>query len=231
MPVYQLSDKSIAFPHPGLAEPDGLLAVGGDLMPRRLLTAYSNGIFPWFMREGTIYWFSPDPRFVLFPDELKIAKSMRPYFNQKKFTVSCDRDFHAVIRGCQNRGGKAGEGSWISDEYVEGYSELHRLGYAHSVEVWKDGELVGGLYGISLGRCFFGESMFARESNASKFGFISLVKKLAPLGFRLIDCQQQTGHLGSMGARSIPRFEFLEILAENAQEETMVGNWGGLFSS
>lgn len=231
MPIYQLSENSVAFPHPELANPDGILAIGGDLSPRRILTAYANGIFPWFNPNDPILWWSPDPRFVLFPDELKVAKSMRPYFNQKKFRVTCDHDFEAVIRNCQKRGGAGEESTWITEGMLEAYHEIHRLGYAHSVEVWEEDELVGGLYGIALGKCFFGESMFAKVSNASKFGFISLVRKLEELDFRLVDCQQQTGHLGSLGARAIPRSEFLEILSQNSEEPTMVGSWSPLFKN
>ena len=214
-----------------MADPNGILAVGGDLSPERLLLAYERGIFPWFNEGEPIIWWSPDPRFVLFPDELKISKSMRPYFNQQKFTVMLDTQFEAVMRGCQtgNRPGQFGE-TWITEDMLEAYVRLHHLGYAHSVEVWKEAELVGGLYGISIGKVFFGESMFARVANASKFGFIILVKKLQELGFQLIDCQQATSHLGSLGARAIARKTFLEILQKNEAEETFVGGWSSFLS-
>ncbi|MFN7119058.1 MAG: leucyl/phenylalanyl-tRNA--protein transferase [Saprospiraceae bacterium] len=226
MPVFLLSEEEIAFPHPEMADHNGILAVGGDLSPERLLAAYTWGIFPWFNEDEPIIWWSPDPRFVLFPDELKVSKSMRPYFNQKKFTVTLDTQFEAVMRACQKqrRKGQFG-GTWITEDMVAAYVRLHELGYAHSVEVWKAEELVGGLYGIALGKVFFGESMFARESNASKFGFITIVKKLREFGFQLIDCQQETNHLGSLGARAIDRKEFLAILQKNQSAETLVGSW------
>lgn len=226
MPVFRLPDDEIVFPHPELADPNGILAVGGDLSPDRLLLAYEWGIFPWFNPGEPILWWSPDPRFVLFPDELKIAKSMRPYFNQRKFEVTVDRNFEDVIRACQiqKRDRQMG-GTWITEEMVQGYCKLHELGYAHSVEVWQGEELVGGLYGVSLGKIFFGESMFAKVSNASKFGFIALVQQLKKIDFQLIDCQQKTKHLASLGARSIDRKIFLEFLEKNQHEETLVGKW------
>lgn len=226
MPVFWLDDQSLEFPAPELATPEGILAVGGDLSPARLLEAYAGGIFPWFNEGDPILWWSPDPRFVLFPDELVVSKSMRPYFNQKKFQVSFDQDFERVMRSCQqsNRNGQSGD-TWITEDMIQAYVQVHQLGYAHSVEVWQDGDLVGGLYGISLGKIFFGESMFARVSNASKFGFITLVQKLREKNFTLIDCQQQTQHLGSLGAKPISRKSFLEYLQENKKLETLTGPW------
>ncbi len=226
MPVFWLSDKDITFPHPGLANEDGILAVGGDLSKERLLESYRYGIFPWYNPGDPILWWSPDPRFVLFPKDLKVSKSMRPYFNQKKFTVTYDQQFEAVMTACmkQRRRGQSG-GSWISEEMIEGYVALHKAGYAHSVEVWKDGELAGGLYGVSLGKIFFGESMFMYVSNASKFGFITLVRKLTELGFVMIDCQQRTPHLESLGAKYIPRTTFVGYMERNHLEESLVGDW------
>jgi leucyl/phenylalanyl-tRNA--protein transferase len=225
MPIIWLNEKHYGFPDPALAGPDGLLAAGGDLSPERLLLAYRMGLFPWFNPDEPILWWSPDPRFVLFPQELKVAKSMRPYFNQNKFEVTLDRAFEAVMRGCQGeRPGQWG-GTWITQNMIDAYCLLHRLGFAHSVEVWQNGALVGGLYGVSLGKIFFGESMFAKVSNASKFGFITLVRRLDTLGFRLIDCQQQTRHLGSLGARLVPRASFLQWLKENEDEKTLAGSW------
>lgn len=231
MPIFLLSEEEIAFPHPEMADANGILAVGGDLSPERLLTAYTLGIFPWFNEGEPIIWWSPDPRFVLFPNELKISKSMRPYFNQQKFTVTLDTQFEAVMRGCQTsrRDGQFG-GTWITEDMVEAYVRLYELGYAHSVEVWKNEDLVGGLYGISLGKVFFGESMFAQEANASKFGFITIVEKLKELDFHLIDCQQETNHLGSLGARAIDRKEFLALLQKNQSAETLTGSWTNLFN-
>lgn len=226
MPVFWLDDQSLEFPAPELATPEGILAVGGDLSPARLLEAYAGGIFPWFNEGDPILWWSPDPRFVLFPDELVVSKSMRPYFNQKKFQVSFDQDFEGVMRGCQqsNRNGQSGD-TWITEDMIQAYVQVHQLGYAHSVEVWQEGNLVGGLYGISLGKIFFGESMFARVSNASKFGFITLVQKLREKGFTLVDCQQQTQHLGSLGAKPISRKSFLNYLQENKKLKTLTGSW------
>ncbi len=226
MPVFWLSEKDLSFPHPELANEDGILAIGGDLSVERLLIAYNNGLFPWYNPEDPILWWSPDPRFVLFPDELKVAKSMRSYFNQRKFEVTFDQDFEKVIRNCKNqdRKGQVG-GTWISEDMINAYCNLYEAGYAHSVEVWKGKELVGGLYGIGLGKMFFGESMFAKESNASKVGFITLVKYLIAKGYRLIDCQQETKHLKSLGGRSIPRKSFLEMVTENQEIPTTPGHW------
>ncbi len=229
MPVFLLSEKHIIFPDPNLANEAGILAVGGDLSTERLLEAYQQGIFPWFNEGDPILWWSPDPRFVLFPHELKIARSMRPYFNQRKFSLTIDRDFRAVISHCQSqrRQGQPG-GTWITEEMLEAYCQLHEEGYAHSVEVWKGKELVGGLYGLALGKCFFGESMFAKLSNASKFGFISLVRLLEKMGFELIDCQQETRHLGSLGARNIDREDFLDFLQRNRGFSSLIGSWAHL---
>jgi leucyl/phenylalanyl-tRNA--protein transferase len=231
MPIYLLSEDELQFPHPSLTSENGILAVGGDLSAERLILAYQYGIFPWFNEGDPILWWSPDPRFVLFPDELKISRSMRPYFNQKKFGCTIDRDFRAVIRHCQQnrRGRQAGMGTWITEEMLEAYVRLHELGFAHSVEVWKGDELVGGLYGLAFGKCFFGESMFTKVSNASKFGFISLVRYLEERGFWLIDCQQETRHLASLGARSISREKFLSILEKNREEDGEIGKWDHVF--
>ena len=217
MPVFYLPDQIDIFPHPNLADPSGMLAIGGDLEPERLKLAYSFGIFPWYGPDEPIIWWSPDPRMVLFPDDLKVSKSMRPLFNQRRYEVTYNHAFEDVIESCKSakRNGQTGTGTWIVPEMIEAYLELHRRGIAHSVEVWKGDELVGGLYGLIMGKVFFGESMFSKESNASKYGFVTLVRKLQKEGFVLIDCQQDTAHLRSMGADTIPRSEFLEILAEN----------------
>lgn len=225
MPVYWLPVGSLFFPDPSLANSDGVLAVGGDLSPERLLLAYRMGIFPWFNPGDQILWWSPDPRFVLFPEKLKVSKSMRPYFNQEKFRVTFDRHFEAVMRSCQAPRQGQRFGTWITEEMIGAYCRLHEMGYGHSVEVWQDGELVGGLYGLALGRVFFGESMFSRVPNASKFGFIVLVRKLQSLGFWLVDCQQETPHLESLGAEPVPREAFLHILKKNEAEETLMGDW------
>lgn len=223
MPIYLLPEDELVFPDPRLANPDGILAVGGDLSPERLLLAYRHGIFPWFNPGEPILWWSPDPRLVLFPPELKVSKSMRPYFNQRKFDWSIDRDFESVIRSCQkNRRKGQGGGTWITEGIVSSFCQLHERGDAHSVEVWQEGELVGGLYGLALGRIFFGESMFTKVSNASKFGFICLVRQLEEWGFELVDCQQETRHLVSLGARKITRDDFMRYLDQYGE-----GNYFG----
>lgn len=231
MPIYLLSDHDISFPPPHLATPEGILAIGGDLSSTRLIAAYTQGIFPWFNPGEPILWWSPDPRFVLYPSELRISKSMRPYFNQQKFKVTFDQDFRQVISACQQRMAESkrrqrSSGTWITEEMQQAYYQLHELGYAHSVEVWQDNSLVGGLYGLALGKIFFGESMFTTVNNASKFGFISLVKALQKQNFALIDCQQETRHLASLGARAIPREDFLLLLKQHIKEDNVVtGKW------
>jgi leucyl/phenylalanyl-tRNA---protein transferase len=225
MPVYLLNMDDPTFPHASQAEPSGLLAVGGDLSEARLLMAYCNGIFPWFQDGSDFYWYSPDPRFVLFPDELKVHKSMRSIFNQGKYRVTIDTCFEAVMRGCATTKREPNDGTWITDEFLAGYKKLHERGLAHSVEVWQDDALVGGLYGISIGKIFFGESMFSLAPNASKTGFITLVQALQQLDFWMVDCQVETEHLGSLGARGIPRSTFLEYLDKNAYQKTVSGKW------
>jgi leucyl/phenylalanyl-tRNA--protein transferase len=225
MPVYLLNKEDPTFPHASLAEESGLLAVGGDLSEARLLMAYCNGIFPWFQEGEDFFWYSPDPRFVLYPNELRVHKSMRSIFNQGKFRISLDTCFEAVMRGCATTIRHPHDGTWITDEFVAGYSRLHHRGLAHSVEVWEEDVLVGGLYGISVGKVFFGESMFASVPNASKAGFITLVRALEKTGFWFIDCQVETEHLASLGARGISRAEFLEQLDKNAYQKTLAGAW------
>jgi len=227
MPIFWLDEEDLLFPHPSLADPNGVLALGGDLRPERLLLAYQHGIFPWFNPGEEIIWWSPDPRFVLFPADLKVSKSMRPYFNQQKFRVTYDQSFAEVMKACQtvDRLAQGQAGTWITGSMLEAYVKLHELGFAHSVEVWEGNDLVGGLYGIALGKVFFGESMFTRRSNASKFGFISLVRHLSEKGYNLIDCQQPTKHLKSLGAKSISRASFLEYLTKNRADESLKGSW------
>jgi leucyl/phenylalanyl-tRNA--protein transferase len=224
MPVYLL-DERIAFPPPELASAEGLLAVGGDLSPERLLLAYRMGIFPWYNVGEPICWWSTDPRLVLFPAELKVSRSMRPYFNQSRFRVTVDQDFSAVIEACAGDD-RLGQ-TWITEEMKAAYCRLHALGYAHSVEVWAGEALVGGLYGIALGRVFFGESMFSRVSNASKFGFIALVRRLEQLGYVMIDCQQETAHLQSLGAGNISRGLFIDLLDEHIPASLQAESWHG----
>ena len=217
---------SLAFPPADRTDRYGVVALGGDLSPERILKAYALGIFPWFNSGDPIMWWCPDPRFVLYPDELKVAKSMRPYFNQRKYRVTYDTHFRDVMTACGrvDRPGQRG-GTWISEDMIDAYVQVHELGYAHSVEVWQDETLVGGLYGIALGKVFFGESMFMRAPNASKFGFITLVRRLRAQGYTLVDCQQPTRHLASLGARSISRADFLEHLRANEKEASVSGRW------
>lgn len=226
MSVFWLNKEEISFPHPSTANADGILAVGGDLKPERLVLAYNWGIFPWFNEGEPIVWWHPNPRFVLYPDHLKVSKSMRSTFNQKKFNYTFDHAFSSVISACQKtyrKGQKAG--TWITTDMEAAYIHLHELGYAHSVEVWQNEELVGGLYGIALGRVFFGESMFSNVSNASKAGFITLVRTLKEKGYTLIDCQMGTKHLKSLGAESLSRDEFLQHLADNQTLPTKAQSW------
>lgn len=222
--LYWLSNE-LNFPPVEAAEAWGGLALGGDLSPKRLLLAYRSGIFPWYDEGQPIIWHAPDPRFVMFPEQLKVAKSMRPIFNQKKFEVTLDHEFRAVVRECQQMRREGQRGTWITDEMLEAYCYLHELGYAHSVEVWKDNMLVGGLYGVSLGSIFFGESMFSKVSNASKTGFITLVWELQQRNFSLIDSQVHTPHLESMGAEEIPRKTYMQLLKQALKSPTHQGKW------
>ncbi len=204
-------DKEIQFPPVHLAEPDGLLAMGGDLSPERLLLAYRSGIFPWY--EGdTILWWWPHPRFVIYPEELKISKSIKPLLNRNEFEFTINKAFAQVIHHCKKTKRPGQDGTWITDEVEKAYCKLHELGYAHSAEVWKEGELVGGLYGIKLGKVFFGESMFSTMSNASRFAFIKYVEQLKSEGIELIDCQVYTEYLESLGARMISGVELDTLL-------------------
>jgi len=204
-------DKDLLFPPVELAEPDGLLAIGGDLSQERLLLAYRQGIFPWY--EGRhILWWCPDPRFVLFPQELRTSASMRQLIRRHTFDFRIDSDFRQVIAKCRTIARRGQEGTWITEEVKEAYTRLHEAGYAHSAEVWLDGVLVGGLYGIRMGKVFFGESMFSTVSNASKYAFISYVRQLQSEGVELIDCQVYTEHLESLGARMIGRPEFVALI-------------------
>ena len=214
MPVFIL-DNSAQMPSADLAEVDGLLAIGGDLSSERLLNAYQMGIFPWYNEGEEILWWSPDPRSVLFPDELKISKSMKQVLRKKAFEVRFNTCFEKVIRACKESKRKEQEGTWITEKMLTAYIRLHDLGYAHSVEVYHEDELVGGLYGILLGKVFFGESMFSRMSNASKYGFIEWVGLLKEKEVKLIDCQIESEHLNSLGARNISRKDFLSLLRQN----------------
>jgi len=210
MPLYALNNR-LWFPPQEEALDDGLLAIGGDLSIRRLLLAYENGIFPWY--DGDIpMWWCPDPRFVLFPAELKVSKSMKQLFKRNAFEFTIDKSFFAVINHCKKVKRSGQDGTWITDEVELAYRKMHEFGYAHSAEAWLNGELVGGLYGIRLGKVFFGESMFSHVSNASKYAFISYAMQLKKENVKLIDCQVYTEHLESLGARMIPRTDFIALL-------------------
>jgi leucyl/phenylalanyl-tRNA--protein transferase len=215
MAVFELPDDALIFPDPRHADPDGLLAYGGDLSPERLILAYENGIFPWFNEEDPILWWSPDPRCILFPEKIVVSKSMRQIINKGEFSCTQDACFEKVIRNCQSIPRKDQPGTWLTEDMISAYIHLHQLGFAHSVEVWKEETLVGGLYGIALGKCFFGESMFSKVSNASKMALIYLAKESKVLGRLLIDCQVHTSHLESLGAELISRTQFLDILKKN----------------
>ena len=212
MPLFVL-DKTLYFPPVHLAGHDGLLAIGGDLSPERLLLAYRNGIFPWY-EEEPILWWSPDPRFVLFPSELKINKSIKPLLNRNEFDFTINKAFKEVIVQCKKIDRPGQDGTWITDEVEKAFLKMHELGHAHSAEVWKDGELVGGFYGIKLGKVFFGESMFSKVSNASRYAFIKYIEQLKKEGIELIDCQVYTEYLESFGARMIKGKEFTGLLKE-----------------
>lgn len=212
MPIYQLTDE-IMFPNPDLAEDDGLLAIGGDLRWERLLLAYCNGIFPWFNENDPILWWCPKPRFIINPNEVKISKSMKRVFNKGEFKVTFDKDFNGVISNCKGlRENK--EGTWITDDMKKAYITLFNKGFASSVEVYKGERLVGGLYGVKIGRCFFGESMFSTETNASKVALISMCKKFKEEGYLFLDCQMHTNHLESMGGKFVSWEEFKDMLQE-----------------
>ncbi len=224
MPIYRLG-RPVAFPHPSLAEPDGLLAVGGDLSPERLLAAYSEGIFPWFDERSPILWWSPDPRLVLEPADLHVSRTLRRTLRRGTYRVTSDRAFEQVIRRCAARTRPNQHGTWITREMIDAYVQLHRLGFAHSFEAWECEELAGGLYGVSLGRAFFGESMFADRPDASKVAFVRSVEFLARTGVRLVDCQVRTDHLVSLGAHEISRNEFLARLRDALDAPTSRGAW------
>ena len=226
MSVYYFDNDPI-FPPVEYSNEDGILAVGGDLSPGRLIEAYTNGIFPWYSSETPIIWWSPDPRFVIYPDAVKVSKSMRQVLRRNIFDIRYDTSFRDVIIACSKER-KHEKGTWITSEMTEAYIALHNLGLAHSVEAWHDGKLAGGLYGVSIGRIFFGESMFSLESNASKAAFIVLADNLTKLGFDLIDSQVHTNHMESLGAFDMARKDFIKIIKMSVRKETICGNWGRL---
>lgn len=207
-----------------LREPNGLLAAGGDLSPQRLIEAYKHGIFPWFNPGEPILWWSPDPRMVMFPGELKVSRSLRKTLKKQTYEIRADTAFRQVMEACAApRDGHSG--TWITPAMISAYTELHRQGLAHSVETWMGSKLVGGLYGISLGRMFFGESMFSLATDASKIAFVHLARQLERWGFGMIDCQMKTAHLASLGAREIPRAEFSQKLSELVNFHGINGAW------
>ncbi len=209
-----LQRDDLSFPplEKAMHEPNGLLAAGGDLSPERLLAAYRHGCFPWYQDGQPLLWWSPDPRTVLYPEELHVSRSLRKKLRQGTFSITFDRAFRDVIEGCAGPRSYS-DGTWITSPMQDAYVKLHQLGVAHSVEVWQDGRLVGGLYGLAMDRLFFGESMFSRTTDASKAGFVTLVERLRDWGFKMIDCQMPTQHLASFGARTISRQRFAETLA------------------
>ncbi len=224
MPIYRLPREPI-FPEPRLAEPDGLLAVGGDLSPERLLQAYAAGIFPWYSEGSPILWWSPDPRLALVPAWLHVPRSLARTARRGRYAVATDTAFSRVIRRCAEKARPGQDGTWITAEMASAYERLHRLGFAHSFEAWEGPVLAGGLYGVSLGGAFFGESMFADHPDASKVAFVRAVAWLAERGVDLVDCQVRTEHLARFGAREISRDDFLARLERALERPTLRGKW------
>ena len=222
MPVYRL-DERLLFPPPERGPRRGPIAVGGDLRPERLLLAYSMGIFPW--QGEPLHWHSPDPRMVLLADELAVSRSLRRAIRRRPFRLTFDTAFAEVMTACATAPRPGQDGTWITPGMIDSYTELHRRGVAHSVEAWRGEALVGGLYGLSLGAAFFGESMFARETDASKIAFVALVERLSTWGIPLVDCQVYTEHLASLGAREWPRRDFLAALDAALDRPTRLGPW------
>lgn len=224
MPVFRLDDR-LVFPPPHLADRGGLLAVGGDLRPERLLLAYSHGIFPWYQRGQPILWHSPDPRMVLVADQLRLPRSLAKTVRKAPFRLTLDTAFRRVVEGCASTRRPGQPGTWITPAMKDAYAELHRRGVAHSVEAWEGRELAGGLYGVCLGAAFFGESMFTRVPDASKVAFVALVRQLAGWGITLVDCQVYTEHLARFGAEEWPRPQFLAALEKALAKPTHPGPW------
>lgn len=219
MNLWLLERNNIWFPDPEDALPDGLLAIGGDLRPERLILAYRSGIFPWFNEGDPICWYSPDPRCILFPDKLHVSHSMHQVCRNGYFEYRFDTAFREVMEGCASAPGRGPNATWINSEMLEAYQRLHTMGIAHSAEAWHEGRLVGGLYGLRMGSVFWGESMFSLQSNASKFCLIKMVEQLAAEGLRFVDCQMPTAHLASLGTEAISRRNYLNLLHETLQEE------------
>ena len=224
MAVFRIPDEHL-FPNPRLADPSGLLGVGGDLNPQRILLAYQMGIFPWYSKGQPILWWSPDPRMAFAADELHVPRSLSKSVRKRHFRVTLDTAFEEVVAGCASAYRPDQEGTWITGEMQHAYCELHRLGHAHSVEAWEGDELVGGLYGVALGGLFSGESMFSLRSNASKVAFVHLIRQLDRWDFQLIDCQVHTKHLARFGAHEISRFDYLRQLKETLTLPDRQGPW------
>ncbi|MFL5318863.1 MAG: leucyl/phenylalanyl-tRNA--protein transferase [Myxococcaceae bacterium] len=225
MPIFLLGPDPDVFPPPEKADRSGILAVGGDLQPRRLLAAYSKGIFPWYSEGQPILWHTPNPRFVLEPPKVHVGRSLRKQLKRESFEIRFDSAYAEVIDGCAETMRPNQNGTWITSDMRAAYIQLHRMGYVHSVEAWVDGQLAGGLYGLSLGRVFFGESMFARMADASKVAFAHACAHFLHWGFTLIDCQQETAHLERFGAEAWPRKKFMEALSEGLRGPTKLGPW------
>lgn len=214
--MYEFERRTLWFPHPMEVDESGILCMGGDLNTERLILAYHYGIYPWYNPNDPILWWSPNPRYVIFPKKVKVSKSMRNYFNQQKYSVTYNQNFEEVIQQCRFVKRKGQNGTWISDSIIDAYADLFRLGFLTSVEVWnKNGEIAGGLYGINMGKVFFGESMFSLEDNASKYGFITLARQLEAENYMVIDCQQPNPHLESLGGEFISGAHFHEMLFQN----------------
>ena len=225
MSVFILGEQPV-FPDPAFADPDGLLAVGGDLTRERLVCAYANGIFPWYSSTTPILWWSPDPRPVIVPRRVHVSRSLRKVLKRQEFDIRIDTAFEDVIAACAKTPRPQGEGTWLVNDMIEAYLDLHESGLAHSVEAWRDGELMGGLYGVSLGKAFFGESMFFRTPNASKAAFVTLCRLLHEWEFHLVDCQQTTPHMLALGAQEMRRREFMGLLKCAIRMPTRRGAWG-----
>lgn len=223
-------DERLEFPDPRNADSRGILCVGANLSPGVLLSAYSQGIFPWFSEGEPILWWSPNPRFVLYPPEIRVSESMRRVLRKGTYTLTLDRDFRGVIEACSSTPRPGQDGTWITRDMIEAYVRLHELGFAHSVEAWKGPELAGGLYGVSLGRLFCGESMFSKAPNASKAALIALAWRLADEGFPVIDSQVRTEHVTSMGGRNIPRLRYLDLVRRCLEFPGLRGSWGELLA-
>jgi leucyl/phenylalanyl-tRNA---protein transferase len=231
MRKYIWLNETDSFPPVEKADKHGILALGGDLSVQRLINAYSNGIFPWYEDDQPIIWWSPDPRFVVFPEKIPLSRSMKKILDRKEFDIHFDTSFESVIRSCSQSPRPGQNGTWITEDMITAYCNLHREGFAHSIEAWKDGELAGGLYGVSIGGMFCGESMFTKVSNASKAAFLTLAELLRRKNFIVIDSQVHTAHVESLGGEHIPRTEYLELIKKALTLPTIKGNWGSLIQN